>query len=261
MKDLFSNISAIVITYNEESNIRRTLTGLVRLSEVIVLDSGSQDKTQEIAAEFPNVKFIIRPFDNLANQWNFGHTMTERDWILSLDADYKVTDSFLDEIAALDLNYSAYYAPFRYCINGIPLRGTLLPPRPVFYNKQQCQYTQDGHAQYLNVNGNTGRLKNAIYHDDRKPLDRWLSSQQVYADQEIQKLTDPQAKWSRADRLRMKTIFAPFIVFFFALFIKGGILDGRKGIFYAFQRMYAEILFLLRRLDRRMHEQDNQRNT
>ncbi len=256
MENSFSNITAIVITYNEEDNIRRTLDALVQLPEVIVLDSGSVDSTEKIAKEYPNVKFIIRPFDNLMNQWNYGHTLTEKKWILSLDADYRLSPQFLDELAQLDLSCAAYEAPFRYCIQGIPLHSTLLPARPVLYDKTCCTYTQDGHAQWLNVNGSVGHIKNPIFHDDRKSLSRWLSSQQVYADQEMQKLFEPQATWKGADRLRMKTVLAPFLIFLYTYFIKGGIRDGRKGLFYAFQRMYAELLLLLKRLDRELQARD-----
>lgn len=246
------HIAVIIITYNEEDNIERTLRALDEFSEVIIVDSVSTDKTQEIASLFNNVHVVERPFDNLMNQWNFGHTLTNRNWILSLDADYRVSKELIKEIKETDLQQDAYYAPFRYCILGTPLRGSTLPPRPVLYDKRKCTYLQDGHAQLLQIAGKSESFKNPIYHDDRKSLHRWLISQNNYTDQEIHKLVYLQQRAEGVDKLRMKTVLTPFFVFFYALVVKGGLLNGRKGVYYAFQRMYAELLFLLKRLDDRL---------
>jgi len=247
-------ITAIVITYNEEDNIRRTLNALSRVDQVIVLDSDSRDQTKQIAQEFPNVTLQIRPFDNLMNQWNYGHTLAKHDWVLSLDADYLVSPALLNEIAALDLAKAGYEAPFRYCIYGHPLRSAVLPPRIVFYNRQVSRYTQDGHAQKIIVEGNIGKLRNPVFHDDRKNLDRWLGSQLVYSSQELTKLKESEVSLSFVDRLRKKTILTPFIIFFYCLLWKGGILEGRKGWFYAIQRLYAETILVMRIMDHKIKQ-------
>jgi len=247
-----NHIAVLILTYNEEDNIERTLQALDEFSEIIIVDSISTDKTQEIANRFINVRVVERPFDNLMNQWNFGHSLTNRNWILSLDADYKVSEELIKEIKETDLHLDAYYAPFRYCIQGTPLRGSTLPPRPVLYDKRKCSYLQDGHAQLLQIPGKSESFKNPIYHDDRKSLHRWLMSQNNYADQEIHKLVHEKQNAEGADRLRMKTILSPFFVFIYTLVIKGSLLNGRKGVYYALQRMYAELLFLLKRLDDRI---------
>jgi len=247
-----NHIAVLILTYNEEDNIERTLQALDEFSEIIIVDSISTDKTQEIANRFINVRVVERPFDNLMNQWNFGHLLTNRNWILSLDADYRVSAELIKEIKETDLHLDAYYAPFRYCIQGTPLRGSTLPPRPVLYDKRKCSYLQDGHAQLLQIPGKSESFKNPIYHDDRKSLHRWLMSQNNYADQEIHKLVHEKQNAEGADRLRMKTILSPFFVFIYTLVIKGSLLNGRKGVYYALQRMYAELLFLLKRLDDRI---------
>src|SRR6188768_1977989 len=148
-----NHIAVLILTYNEEDNIERTLQALDEFSEIIIVDSISTDKTQEIANRFINVRVVERPFDNLMNQWNFGHLLTNQNWILSLDADYNVSEELIKEIKETDLHLDAYYAPFRYCIQGTPLRGSTLPPRPVLYDKRKCSYLQDGHAQLLQIPG------------------------------------------------------------------------------------------------------------
>jgi glycosyltransferase involved in cell wall biosynthesis len=261
MKEITSilPISAIIITYNEEDNIHRTLSALGRLAEVIVVDSNSTDQTQSIVQEFSNTKLHIRPFDNMMNQWNFGHTLAKYDWILSLDADYLVTDELLDELVGIDLNKAGYQASFRYCIYGHPLRSAVLPPRVIYYNRQYCTYFQDGHTQRLSVNGKTGKFRNPIFHDDRKPLNRWLWSQQNYSAQESKKLMESEIQLSPLDRLRKNTILSPFIIFLYCLFWKGGIFEGRKGLFYAIQRLFAETILVIRIIDRKISQEENKR--
>ena len=80
----------LILTYNEEPNIGRTLQALVRFPEVIILDSGSTDSTCEIAAQFSNVRIATRDFDTHASQWNLRITNCgiRRPWILALDADF-----------------------------------------------------------------------------------------------------------------------------------------------------------------------------
>ena len=65
-------LSAMIITYNEEANIYRTLHSLRWLSFVLIVDSGSTDQTLSIVSEFANTRVIYRKFDTFANQCNFG---------------------------------------------------------------------------------------------------------------------------------------------------------------------------------------------
>ena len=85
-----------------------------------------------------------------------------------------------------------------------------------------------------------------ILHDDRKPLSRWLASQQRYLQQETHKLlTTPHHQLSRGDRLRKRHVIAPFAVLALCLIWHRGLLDGWRGWFYAFQRLYVETLLSL----------------
>jgi hypothetical protein len=92
-----------------------------------------------------------------------------------------------------------------------------------------------------------------INHDDRKPLDRWLSEQNRYAAIEARHLLDtPKAQLNWPDRLRRKLVLAPALVFFYTLLAKGLILDGWPGWFYVFQRTLAEVILSLRLLEARL---------
>jgi len=245
---MLTNITPVILTYNEAPNIDRTLQKLTWAKRIVVIDSGSADETLTILHRYPQVDVFQRSFDTHAKQWNYGLQQVQTEWALSLDADYQVTDELIDEMASvpLDSAVDAYYAPFKYCVFGQPLRATLLPPRAVLFRCDRATYADDGHTQLLQVDGATGQLSAFIRHDDRKPLHRWLWAQDRYAILEAQKLrATPEAKLSLGDRLRRQKVIAPFIILFYCLILHRGILDGRAGWYYAFQRVLAEILLSL----------------
>ena len=84
-------ISACIITLNEEENLSRALGSLVGIAdEIIVVDSGSIDRTEEIARQY-NAKFFTRTWTNYADQKNFAAEQAANDWILSIDADEELS--------------------------------------------------------------------------------------------------------------------------------------------------------------------------
>ena len=247
-----AEITPLILTYNEASNLRRTLDRLAWAKEVVVVDSGSQDETMAVAQNFPNVRTVVRTFDTHAAQWNFGLEQCHTAWVLSLDADYVLTPELEAELRRFmpPSDLMALTAQFHYCVEGHALRGTLYPARAVLFRRSACHYEQDGHTQTLRINGTTGSLRGRILHDDRKPLSQWLWAQDRYARLEAEKLLTVEAgKLRRQDRLRRGMVLAPIAVFFYTLLAKGLILDGWPGWFYVLQRTYAELLLSLRLLE------------
>lgn len=244
-------VTPLLLTYNEEANITRTLDSLRWAKRILVIDSGSDDKTLPTMAGYTQVEVIQRPFDTHANQWNFGLAQIRDGWVLSLDADYLITPALRDEIAeavatAASQSCSGYRIPFRYCVQGRPLRGTILPPRIALFRAGAGVYVDDGHTQDLQLTGRCGVIREPILHDDRKPLSRWLWAQNRYLRLEADKLLHtPTGELSRADQLRKQTVIAPFAVFFLCLFWHRAILDGWRGWFYSLQRLYVETLLSL----------------
>lgn len=254
---LLDRISVLVLTYNEAPNIGRTLEALRRMPEIVVLDSNSSDETAEIVARYPNTRLVRRTFDSHVNQWNYGLTACgiEREWVLALDADYMLPSALLDEIAAEapPEDVGGYRVGFNYCIHGKRLSASLYPPIVALYRRSRARYEQFGHTQRVAADGSIRQLGCRIDHDDRKPLSRWLSSQQRYAALEADHLLASQpTQLRRTDRIRRLGWPAPILVFFYTLFAKRCILDGLPGWHYVLQRTLAEILIALELAERRL---------
>jgi len=248
-------ITPLILTFNEAPNIRRTLEKLSWAKEILVVDSFSADETLEMVRSFPNTRIVQRAFDAHAAQWNHGLEQCGSEWVLALDADYVLSADLVDELRRFEPHsgIAAYFARFRYCVYGRPLRGTLYPPRAVLFRRDQCRYDQDGHTQRLRVDGRTGWLSGFIDHDDRKPLSHWLWAQDRYAALEVEKLLQSTAtELPIQDRLRRLIFLSPGLVFLYALLGKGLIFDGWPGWYYAFQRTLAEIILSLRLLEEKL---------
>lgn len=249
---MLTNITPMILTFNESPNLRRTLEGLAWAPEILIVDSFSTDETIDIARSLPQVRVVQRTFDTFAQQCNFGLQQIKSPWVLSLDADYVLPADFRDELAALepDADIAGYRARFTYCVFGRPLRASLYPPRTVLHRPERARYADEGHGHRVQVEGRVVPLRSKILHDDRKPLDRWLSDQNRYMTREAAELlATPLGGLNFQDRLRRRIVLAPALVFLYTLIAKGLILDGWPGWFYVLQRTYAELLLSLRLLE------------
>jgi glycosyltransferase involved in cell wall biosynthesis len=245
-------ITPLILTYNEAPNIDRALQKLTWAKQIAIIDSHSTDRTLDIIKNYNQVEVFQRHFDTHTNQWNYGLSQIKTEWVLSLDADYILTDNLIDELHQLVSNatINSYFAGFKYCIFGNSLRGTILPPRQILFRKKFAIYIDDGHTQILQVEGKSSQLSGFILHDDRKPLSRWIWAQDRYMTLEVKKLREtPNNELSWGDRIRKQKIIAPFIILFYCLILKGGILDGWRGWYYALQRMLAETLLSIRLIE------------
>ena len=247
---MLEHITPLILTYNEAPNIARTLEHLAWATKIIVIDSYSTDTTLEILDSYSQVEVFKRKFDTHGKQWNYGLEQVKSPWVLSLDADYIVTDELISEMAALPVNgeIDGYFVNFKYCVFGKPVRNTrILPPRQVLFQKSKAIYIDDGHTQVLQLTGKSALLSGYLYHDDRKPFSRWLWSQERYTVLESQKILEtPINELDWVDRIRRRKILAPWMVFIYCLLIEGWIFDGWYGWYYVFHRVLAETILAIR---------------
>ena len=242
---LLEDITAVILTRDEEANVGRTLASLSWLPDVVVVDSFSSDRTVPIARSFPNVRLVQREFDTLAEQSTYGLAQARTPWVLLLDADYVVPAELEDELRSLEpaREVKAFTAAFTYAVHGRPLSASLYPPRVVLLHRDHATVWQDGHAHRVRVDGATGTLRAKITHDDRKSFRRFVERQCRYMEQEAAKLrtADPRTL-NLAARVRTMTVVAPVAVVLHSLFVRGLIRDGWPGVVYTFERFTAELI-------------------
>ena len=254
---MLEQITPIIATYNEAPNIERVLKALTWATEVLVIDSYSDDETLKICASFDNVRLIQNEYTGPTDQSNFGLAQDiKTDWVLSMDSDYVVTGQLRDEIARLSptSEVRGFEISFEYLINGQALKGSLYPPRTCLYRHKSAHYQRDGHTQRVVIDGLVLALKNKMQHDDRKPCSRWLLSQRRYASQEAEKLAG--ADWrslSWPDRFRYWGI-APLAIIPYTLIVKGLVVNGYPGLQYTWQRVVAEVYLQLARVKLKLHK-------
>jgi glycosyltransferase involved in cell wall biosynthesis len=253
---MLDHITPVILTQNEERNIGRTLSRLRWAKDIVVVDSGSTDRTLALLADFPNVRLFKRPFDSHAAQWRFaiGQTQIATAWIMRLDADYQITDALLAELARLDPDaaVSAYRVAFDYAVFSHKLLTSLYPPNTILLRKECCSVWDDGHTERWSVNGPVVALHAKVVHDDWKPTGQWLASQTRYMQRELDRLrvsASGMRHW-----LRLRPPLMPIVVFLYCLFGKGLIFNGRAGIFYALQRMVSEAVLSLLLLEEKLRD-------
>src|SRR4051794_7685851 len=113
-------LQVVVLTKDEEPNIGRALSRLAWAESIIVLDSHSSDKTFTIVRTFPNAEIHERAFDTHATQWNYAISLAESKWVLTLDADYILTDEFVEELYEKlgENGCDAFEASFKFLVFG-----------------------------------------------------------------------------------------------------------------------------------------------
>ena len=249
-----NDLTALILTSNEEANIGRTLEALRWIARVVIIDSQSTDRTLEIARTFSNIQVYQRQFNTFAEQCNFGLMHITTEWVLSLDADYVLTPELQEELKKLKppQGVRGYSIAFDYCVFGRPLRNSILPPRTVLYRRTGACYRNEGHGHRVAIDGKVEMLRGHIWHDDRKPLGRWIQSQDRYtAIEAAYLLKTPEDELNHPDKIRKWIFVAPMMMPIYLLLGRGLILEGWNGWYYAFQRTIAEMLLSLRLLEQK----------
>jgi glycosyltransferase involved in cell wall biosynthesis len=260
---MLSEITPVLLTFNEAANIGRTLSRLAWAKDVVVVDSGSTDETVSILARFPQVRVFHRVFDTHGNQWRYAtqETGIRTSWILRLDADYEVTEALKVELSRLnaDATVNAYRISFDYAIFGRKLISSLYPPNTILVRKGQFSIRDRGHTEEWTVYGPVANLKARILHNDWKSIEHWVSSQGRYMRREISHLRESGS--GVRSILRLSPPLMPLATFLYCLLVKGLILNGRAGMYYALQRFIAESLLSLMVLEDRLRATEREKDS
>jgi len=201
---MISPISIVILTKDEEIHIGRALDSVTWSDNVVVVDSGSTDRTAEICRARANVTFLEHKFLSLADQRQYAldSGAVRHPWVLALDADEIVPAGLKEELIETALRYQvgdpvAYDIAMRIYKWGKWLKHS--SEYPVywrrFFRRDCVHYVQRGHADTLDVNGPVGRTRNDLIHWDLKRLDKWVAKHNAYSTQE--------AKYALSDLLQV----------------------------------------------------------
>jgi len=224
-------LSATIITLNEEDNLSRALASIKQLAdEIILVDSGSTDKTLQIAKKY-KAKIYKRKFDNYANQKNFAESKATGDWILSLDADEEITKELSKEIDSRlrgnDKEVVAFSIPRRNIILGKEIKHTRwqkeLDRQVWLWKKGKAKWIGDVHEE-LEINGDVGKLKHAKMHYQYKTITEFLIMMNKYSSLD--------AKNKKFNVLSL--LLQPTYNFLVRYVYRLGFLDGWRGFMLSF---------------------------
>lgn len=242
-------ITATIITLNEEERIVECLSSLACCDEVIVVDSGSTDKTRELATA-RGARVIDRSWKGYSMQKNFAAGQAGNDWILSIDADERLSIELADEIAAwkkTDPTARAFSMPRRVFYRGGWIKHSgWYPDRKIrLYDRRCCRWEGDFVHESMKVDGDVAKLEGDLLHFPYRDWNHHLAR--------ITRYTELAAKAARSAGRRGsigRLILGPPLAFMRSFFLHAGFLDGWRGlaIAYAGARYVFEKEFRLYRI-------------
>jgi glycosyltransferase involved in cell wall biosynthesis len=228
-----SKISAIVITLNEENNIAACLESLRWVDEIVVMDSGSRDKTQEIARTFTPMVFETG-WQGYGETKNLAMSKASGDWILCVDADERVTPQLARDIRnrlKVDGGRFAGYEMARLAfILNRPLRhGGWYPGYVIrLFKREAGRFSVLAVHEGVVLEGSQSRLKGDLLHDTDPTLDHYLEKMNRYTTLAADELCKKGKRTGLFDLL-----IRPQGTFFKMFFLKVGFRDGVPGFLVA----------------------------
>ena len=221
-------ISVTILTKNSEKTLRSTLESVASFPEVILLDTGSQDKTLEIAQQFANVRIFIAPFNGFGNAHNLASSHAQHDWILSLDSDEVLSAALVAEIHSLSLDPQVIYSMQRHnYFKGKHIKwcGGWYPDRIIrIYHRKMTRFNEDAVHEKILKNGlKEFELSSPITHTPYLEISDFLNKMQLYST-----LYAEQHKQEKKSSL-MTAILHGWYAFFKSYILKRGFLGGAEG--------------------------------
>ncbi len=226
-------ISVAVITYNEEDNIRGALESVKWADEIVVVDSFSTDKTREICREYTDKVYSFK-WRGFSDQKDRAVSLTTHQWVFVLDADERVTGGLKHEIISIleSTSYKdGYYVPRKNYFGKKWIKhGGWWPDYTLrLFRRDMGAFVKRAVHEAINVNGDTGYLKNHVEHYTYKDIGDYFNRMQTYSALGAKELFNNGRKATILD-----IVFRPVATFCRMLILQAGILDGFYGIILAY---------------------------
>ena len=234
------SLSVVIITLNEQENLGRTLASVAWADDVIVVDSGSTDRTREIAESF-RARFFMEPWKGFAAQKNSALEKATGDWVLSLDADEEVEPALAEEIRAVlgaDPSVAGFWIPRKNFFLGRWIRhGGFYPDAKLRLFRRGAGRFEDRLVhEDVKLDGAAGRLQHHLLHHAYPTLDSYIEHMNRYSSLGAQMAV---AKRRRGFSL-IDIVLRPKLTFLYNYVVRGGFLDGREGLLlHAYHATYV----------------------
>lgn len=260
-----TDITAIILTKNEELNIERCITSIQNVADrIVVVDSGSTDKTTDIAQRLGVEVYYHEPFEHYAKQFNWAldNVDVKTKWVYRIDADEVVTPELAEEIIQVckqhsDDDVNGLVMKFKvYFLGRFLTHGGIYP----FYNLTifktgMGRYEDRAMGEHIVLSaGRTVDLANDCLHYDCKDLTAWINKHNWYATREVadyhasiahrQVETELYHEAQKTKRLRdglyykLPKFFRAKLYYWYRYYFRLGFLDGEAGRVHAFLQAY-----------------------
>lgn len=233
-------ISVFIITKNEADRILDVINAVKKIAdEVLVIDSGSTDKTCEIAAQ-AGAKIIFNAWQGFGQQKVFGENQCKNKWILNIDADEEISPELCDEITQIfSQNLPQNLHGFRIKIVN-KFRFEKRPQKFAYFYNQLRLYNKD-FAGFKNSSVHDsvelrqenpqaiGQLKNIIFHQSFRSFSHWIEKINFYSQMQAQDSFDKGKCPSR-----FKIFLIASVAFLKAFFVRRYFIYGFNGVIYSY---------------------------
>jgi glycosyltransferase involved in cell wall biosynthesis len=228
-------LSVVLITQNEERNLPGTLESVVPLvrdgkGEIVVVDSGSTDRTLEVARSY-GARVFVEPWKGFAAQKNSAVDKASSDWVLQLDADEPLEPELAVEIeAAINAGNPivGFWIPRKNFFLGRWIRhGGFYPdPKLRLIRRGAGRFEEYGAHPTIKVNGPTAKLSHALLHNAYPTLRGYIDHMNSYSSMGAEIAV---AKGRRGFNVA-DIVIRPLLTFTYNYFFRLGFLDGREGL-------------------------------
>lgn len=221
-------LSVVIIAKNEEKRIEDCLKSAAFAAEIVVLDDMSTDKTSEIAARY-GAKVTQRAMDIEGRHRNFAYSQATQPWVLSLDADERITPELAAEISqavSSETPHVCYAIPIKTFIGKRWIKGAGYYPasKARLFKRGEFRYEEAGVHPRVIYQGSCGQMKGDILHYSCQNLEQWIGKFNRETTLEARKWVEDGRKVSLGNSLR-KTVDR----FLKNYFLKKGMKDGFWG--------------------------------
>ena len=223
-------LTAAIIACDEEAKIGRALESLLGIAdEIIVVDSGSVDRTPEICAEY-GARFIVREWQGYRNQKQYATDLAGFDWVLSLDADEELSAELREEIIkwknSSENGTAGFFLPRMTWLMGSWIKHTTWYPdwQLRLFRKDQGKWTGLNIHESFRVEGKTAKMTGHLLHYTYSSVSEYLVQLEKFTSLAAE---DYVARGKKPGILRL--VLSPPAVFLKNFVLKAGFLDGRAG--------------------------------